>query len=255
MEIGFCAGPERMQEVAAAGFDYIELPVTRIATLSEAEFCRLRDEAARMKLPCPSFNVLFPGEISLLSSAQSEAEIVGYLDHAMQRLQRLGGKVCVFGSGRSRMRPEALPYDEAFRQLVNVTRMIGGAAARHELTIAVEPLNRRETNMINSLAESAALTAAVHHPAVRFLADYYHVAVEHEPPEDVARLGGIAHCHIAAEADRTIPVAAEDGFIRLFRSMKASGYAGRISIEGRADDLPSQGPAAISLLKRLWAEA
>ena len=38
MKIGFCAKPDQAARVAAAGYDYIELPVNYIAGLSEEDF-------------------------------------------------------------------------------------------------------------------------------------------------------------------------------------------------------------------------
>lgn len=109
--------------------------------------------------------------------------------------------------------------------------------------------------MINSVAEGACLEAAVNHPAVKLLADYYHIAVEHQPPEDLARLDGIAHAHIATEEGRRVPLLAEEGFVKMFTGMKQTGYAGLISVEGKADDLQKEGPVSVQLLKTLWEEA
>ena len=41
----------------------------------------------------------------------------------------------------------------------------------------------------------------------------------------------------------------------MFAAMKRSGYQGRISVEGRCDDLASEGPQSVRMLKELWAEA
>ena len=85
------------------------------------------------------------------------------------RVQRMGGKIAVFGSGKSRNRPADMSYDSAFRRLVRLTRMTGEIAVQYDVTIVIEPLNRNETNMINSLGEGACLSAAVDHPRVRLL--------------------------------------------------------------------------------------
>ena len=161
----------------------------------------------------------------------------------------------VFGSGRSRRRPEEMPYGDAFRRLIEITRLIGDIAGQYGITIVIEPLNRGETNMINSVAEGACLAAAVNHPQVKLLADYYHIAVEGHAPEDLARLGGIAHCHIATLEGRRAPQEAEEGFKALFAAMKQTGYEGLISVEGKADDLSKEGPVSVRLLKKLWEEA
>lgn len=255
MQIGFCAKADRMDEVIAAGYDYIELPVSAAAAWTEDEYTRNLAVLRNAAIPAPAFNVLFPGDIALLNPDTDDEAISNYLEKALARVEALGGKTVVFGSGRSRTRPEAVPYDEAFRRLIVVTRLIGDAAARHGVTIVIEALNRSETNMINSVAEGACLRAAVNRPNVQLLADYYHIAVEGHDPADLARLGGIAHCHIATEIGREAPLQAEEGFTKLFSAMKRTGYQGLISVEGRCDDLRRDGPKTAALLKALWEKA
>ena len=178
MKIGFCAKIDRIEEVTAAGYDYIELPVSGAAAWTEAEFRQNLALLEASGIPAPSYNVLFPGEIKLLNPATKDEEITAYLHHAFARVREMGGKTVVFGSGGSRKRPEDMPYDEAFRRLIEVTRLIGETATQYGVTIVIEPLNRRETNMINSVGEGACLRAAVNLPNVQLLADYYHVAAE-----------------------------------------------------------------------------
>ncbi len=254
MKIGFCAKLDRINEVAAAGFDYIEPPVSAAAAWAEEEFEKYLAIVKNASIPVPSFNVLFPGEITLFAP-DAEERISQYLHGAFARVRALGGRTVVFGSGRSRRRPEDMSYGDAFRRLVEITRIMGDIAGQYGVTLVIEPLNRGETNMINSVAEGACLAAAVNHPQVKLLADYYHIAVEHQPPEDLARLGGIAHCHIASPDGRRAPQKEEEGFKTLFAAMKQTGYDGLISVEGGAEDLSREGPVSVRLLKTLWAEA
>ena len=255
MKIGFCAKLDRIGEVAAAGFDYIEPPVSAAAAWSSEELEHYLEIVKNASIPVPSFNVLFPGDIALLAPDTDAQAIARYLRGAFARVQKLGGRVVVFGSGKSRRRPEGVSYGDAFRRLTEITRLIGDIAGEYGITIAIEPLNRGETNMINSVAEGACLAAAANHPQVKLLADYYHIAVEKQPPEDVARVGGIAHCHIASSKSRRAPQEAEEGFKTLFAAMKQTGYDGLISVEGGADDLSKEGPISARLLKNLWEEA
>ena len=255
MKIGFCAKIDRIDEVAQAGFDYLEPPVSAVAAWTEEEFEENLGRVRNASISTPSFNVMFPKEIQLLDKDTKDEVITDYLQRAFSRVKKLGGSVVVFGSGRSRMRPEDMPYDEAWRRLVEVTRLIGDAAEPFGITVVIEPLNRTETNMINSVAEGACLRAAVNHPAVKLLGDYYHIAVENQPPEDLARVGGIAHAHIATKIGRKAPLEADEGFQTMFAAMKQTGYQGLLSVEGKADDLLAQGPVCIAMLKKLWEDA
>ena len=254
MKIGFCAGPERIEEVQAAGFDYIELPARRLAEMSEDEIQACRETLEKTGFPALRANVLFPGTLQLLDEGLSLTDLAQYLDTLFGRAKSLGIGRIVFGSGGSRRRPAGMAYGEAFRRLVRVTRRIGEAGAQYGITVVVEPLNRRESNMINSLAEGACLVAAVDHPNIHLLADYYHITADGEPVEDIARLSGVAHVHLATEGDRRIPLVPAEGYTNLFAALKATDYDGTVSIEGRADDLMSEGPKCVAMLKRLWEE-
>ena len=255
MKIGFCAKPEQIGQVAAAGFDYIEPPVNYIAGMTEEEFTSCFAAVQAAAIPCPSFNLLFPKTMQLLAEETTDEEIAAYLHGALARVQKLGGKIAVFGSGKSRNRPDSMPYDVAFRRLTQVTRVTGEVAGKYGVTIVIEPLNRNESNMINSVAEGACLVAAANHPNVRLLADYYHVAVEKQPVSDIERVTGIAHAHIATALGRLVPVEADKGYYEMFAAMKRTDYKGLISVEGKSENLAADGPISVRLLKQMWEEA
>ena len=48
-------------------------------------------------------------------------------------------------------------------------------------TLAIEPLNRKESNIINSVAEGVRFARQVNRPEIRVLADFYHIDEEREP--------------------------------------------------------------------------
>lgn len=254
MKFGICAGLDKIQEAQAAGFDYLEPPVNGIAALTNEEFAEKLALARTSSLPMPAFNLLFPKTLSLLAPETTDENIIAYLDGALKRVQALGGTIAVFGSGKSRNRPEGMSYAKAFQRLTTVTRLTGEIAAKYGVTIVVEPLNRAESNMINSLAEGACLVAAANHPNVQLLADYFHMAKDGDPAGDIVRLGGIAHAHIATKEGRRYPTRPEEGFTDFFRAIRESGCDCLMSVEGKTDDMSLDGPAALTLLRTLCGE-
>ena len=256
MEIGICGKPELAAAAKAAGFDYLELPVNGIAAMTEEDYAKAKAAMQAAGLPCPTFNLLFPGSLKLLEKSTTDEEIAAYLEGALNRMRDLGGKIAVFGSGKSRAKPEGMTYGEAWRRLVEVTRLTGEIAAKYGITIVIEPLNRGECNLINSVAEGADLAAAANHPNVSLLADSYHVAKEGEPFTDIIRVSGVSHAHVATKEGRRYPTSADDAdTVAFVKALKVSGYTGRISVEGKTDDIAVDGPAAIALLKKLWEDA
>ena len=254
MKYGLCAGLDKIAEVAALGFDYLEPPVNGTAALSEEDFEAKLAMVKEASIPCPAFNLLFPKTMQVLVPETTDDMIAKYLHTAMKRVQLLGGRVAVFGSGKSRNCPEGMTYGEAFRRLVEVTRLTGEIAQQYGVVIVIEPLNRTETNMINSMAEGAALVAMVNHPNVQLLCDSFHVAKENEPFTDVVRLGGVSHVHVATKEGRRYPLEKDADLTALYEALKATNYDGMISIEGKTDDMAQDAPVSIALLKNLWEE-
>ena len=109
MQFGLCAGLDKIKEAQSAGFDYLEPPVNGVAALSDEEFAAKLAVARAAQLPTPAFNLLFPKTLQLLSPDVTDADIAAYLERALARVQELGGKIAVFGSGKSRNRPRAWP--------------------------------------------------------------------------------------------------------------------------------------------------
>ena len=120
--------------------------------------------------------------------------------------------------------------------------------------MAIEPLNRRETNLINAVAEAAALAERIAHPAVSVLSDLYHVVVEAEPFAATARAAALlTHVHIAAP-DRQMPLPGRDEpeLRDFFLTLRSIGYDGRVSIEARWSGL-EDAIAGLHLMRQLWA--
>jgi D-psicose/D-tagatose/L-ribulose 3-epimerase len=251
IKIGICAPVEKISEVGAMGFDYIEPNASNLSALSDEEFTRVKSAVESSTIKCECFNVLFPGNIPLVGADSDPAQIESYLERTCARLERVGCRVIVFGSGRARRRPDGVSFAQAYRQLVGVTRIIGRVAAKYGLTVAIEPLHREETNMICSVAEGAILEADVDMKNVGLLADAYHMLMENESMENISRVGSLVHVHIAEKEGRAYPLHEDENFRELFAQLKMINYGGRVSIEGRTDDFAHDAPAALRVLRGL----
>jgi sugar phosphate isomerase/epimerase len=113
--------------------------------------------------------------------------------------------------------------------------MAGDIARRHGIVIAIEPLRRRESNILNSGAEALDMVRTVQHANVRMIVDYFHLREEQEDPRIVETARDeIVHLHFANPRGRVWPHAfdEDDQYEAFFRFLKNTGYSGRISIEG-----------------------
>jgi sugar phosphate isomerase/epimerase len=253
MQYGVCAEPEDAAALAEAGFEYVELHVQRHLRPEEDETAFL-PQLARIQaavLPCVAANCFIPGHLKITGPQVDFDALACYVEVACQRAQRAGIETIVFGSGGARSIPDGFDRQQAWGQLVDFGRMLGPVAQRHSVTIAVEPLNQGETNILNAAADCARYVRQVDHPSVKLLVDGYHWALEKESTEDIVAAGPLlCHAHIATYRTRLTPGAEPCDFGPFFQALKDGGYDGRISIEGKWDDFAGQAVGALAELKR-----
>lgn len=255
VRVGYCTGLKNLEAAKAAGFDYVELPARDIAALSDEEFEAAAARAKAIGLPTPAANNFIPGALKLTGPNTNPEQQNAHVRKAVSRLSKLGTEVIVFGSGEARRVPEGFSKDEAFKQLVDFGRRAAREARPYGITIAVEPLRKQETNIINSAAEGLELVTAIDDPNFQLMIDFYHLASEQEDPAIVLRAKDhIRHLHVANPQNRVFPQKWEEfDYAPFFANLRAIGYDKRISVEAGTQDLPGQAPAAIALLRRAFA--
>jgi sugar phosphate isomerase/epimerase len=247
-------GAKYVERVAAAGFDYLELPAVRIAALSEAEFAALCRRVAASGLTTESCNDFFPTTLRLTGPAASRAEALNYAALALSRAEALGAKFIVFGSGPARMVPDGFSHSAAEDQLVGLLEDLVPLAEMHGLTIAIESLNRTECNIVLSLIEADNLANRINHPRIQLLADYYHLATEQEPIEHVATVAkSIRHVHFSNPIGRGYPHEADEHFAAFCRQLTKSGYDERMSVEAFSNDFERDAAATLKLIRQMVA--
>ncbi|MCQ2412214.1 MAG: sugar phosphate isomerase/epimerase [Sphaerochaetaceae bacterium] len=249
MRFGLCTDIRNVKEVQEAGFDYIEGKLNQFALWTEEEFCQVVELFKQCSIKMETCSLLLPKSMAVIGDKYSEKELREYLDVAFARMDTLGCKLVVFGSGKSRMVPEGMRWQDAFVELVNVTRLIGEIAAQHGICIAIEPLNRAETNMICSLCEGAALQAMVGLDNVGLLADAYHMRREEEDMTRILRCSPLMHTHIATKEGRLYPLEATEEVKEFFSVLADVGYDGTMSIEGKSDDWKVDSIKALEVMR------
>jgi D-psicose/D-tagatose/L-ribulose 3-epimerase len=256
VQVGYCTSVKNIAAAKAAGFDYIEVGTSEIAALSDADFEKTLQDVARADLPVPAANLFLPATLKVTGPAIDPEQQLAYVKKAFDRLSRLGARIVVFGSGGARRVPDGFSKDEAFTQLVEFGKRIAPEARSHGITVAIEPLRREETNIINSAAEGLALVEAIGDPNFQLMIDFYHLASEKESPAIVSRAKDcLRHLHMANPAGRVFPLASDEyDYAPFFAALRQAGYSQRISVEASTKDLPADAPRAIALLRRAFEQ-
>lgn len=248
MRIGI-TGIENAAAAAKMGYDYLEVNASELALLSEEAFEKELAIIQDSGLPAECANVLFRNIHLLTEEGEKQAE--AYLRGAFARLRRTGVELVVFGSGGARRKSEEMAFAEGWRRLRDVTRTIGSVAGEYGIQIAIEPLCREETNMVNTVIEGAALASAVNLPNVWVLADSYHMFKDGEPLENLRTVGRLSHVHLALRDGRCFPTYAESQLRLFMNELHAIGYDGRITIEANTRCFAKEGPLALETLRML----
>lgn len=251
MRFGLCADIRNVLEVQAAGYDYIDGKLNQFALWSQEEFDQVLELFRKADIRMERCALLFPKSMVVIGEQYDEKAMRAYLDVAFTRMNALGCDLVVFGSGKSRLVPAPMRWQDAYRQLVEVTGIVGDVASKYGIKVAIEPLNRAETNLINSLAEGAALQADVNLPNVGLLADAYHMWQENEDMSRILTCAPFMHTHIAMKGTRFYPTEATDEVKEFFGLLRQSGYDGTMSIEGKSDDWKADSAKALEVMRGL----
>lgn len=250
MEIGYCVsmvaseydrtgiGMDRAAVVYEEMYDYVELPLAQMMALSEGDFKRdVLDFVQERGIRVCACNNFAPATLRLTGPDAQPNEAADYARRALDRAAALGVETVVFGSSGARNCPAYYPREKALDQLARFLSFLGDEARQRGIGVAIEPLNRGESNLVNTLEEGFRLGEAVGHPAVGVLADSYHFLLGGEDPRYLKeKAPELRHVHLALPLNRSLPLDPEPLFDGFMEALQSGGYDGRMSIEAYCSD-------------------
>ncbi len=155
-------GLEIVEQLAEFGYDYIELSLAHMMALSEAEFGALAQTRADLRHPLRSLQQLLPPHRPPDGRCRGLAAGAGVPRRGrLPRAAELGAQTIVFGSSGAKNVPEGFPVARALGADRRDAAHGQTIAAEHGIAIAIEPLNRRESNIVLAATEGLALSRQV----------------------------------------------------------------------------------------------
>jgi sugar phosphate isomerase/epimerase len=259
MRFGIFAKVEAAGDLRAAGADFVEENVQQFlqGSVEDAQWAGRR-RVENLPLPLLAANSLVPGDLKIVGPRVDLDALRRYMGNVSRRAGIVGMKILVFGSAGARNVPEGFDRDRAREQIIQFARMAADLCAEHGITLVAEPLNRGESNIINSVTEAVGYVAAVNHPNFKALVDSYHFWLEEENLESLrSAMPAIWHVHVADKEGRVPPgESGKSDYRPFFRVLKDGGYSGLISVESPGfHDFQTVAPRVVSFLRKQWEEA
>ena len=110
---------------------------------------------------------------------------------------------------------------------------VGNVAQECGVVVGVEPLNRFETDMVNTAEQALSLVNELTHPSIKISLDTFHNNIEEKSiPATIRAIGRERLCHVQGnESDRGTPGTGNVDWIGIKEALTDIGYDGAIVIE------------------------
>lgn len=220
------------------GFESVEIP---IEDLSKIDSHFIKAELERNGLACGAVTPCMGPECDLRGTPEQQKNALHFMQAVIDQMAALD---CLTLSGvvySTVGRADAVPrkeYRQQWRTVVRNLRQLCRYAAERGRIIAFEPINRFETDFINTCDQGLAMIADVNHPALKLHLDTFHMNIEEKNPAAAIRKAGrlLGHFH-ACGSDRGTPGNDHMDWKAMAAALKDIGYCGDVTIESFTTDV------------------
>lgn len=235
-----------LDRVKGMGFDLIEIAFEDPATI---DVPALADRATGLGLGVLACGVFGPGR-NLVSADADERRAAaiytrGLIDAAAQLAPTLGGLTPVVGGPMYGAVGKTPAVDRAARQrerdlAAAELRPLAAYAGERGVRLAMEPLNRFETDLINVVEQGLEMVDAIGSPHVGLHLDTFHMHLEERDSGVALRRAAdrLFHFH-ACENDRGVPGRGQVRWPGVAAALGDIGYSGAVVIESFTPDVTS----------------
>jgi D-psicose/D-tagatose/L-ribulose 3-epimerase len=232
------------------GFDIVELPLENPTDLDTGRTVELLGELGMAGTVCVAMSpdrTLIGEDKEILGTTQA------YLRACIDLSARVGGTL---PGGPVVGGPIYAPVGLAWRatpderkaylgRLVEGLKPVAAYAGEQGVRLAIEPLNRFETSVLNTFDQALDIVARVDSPACGLLADTFHMNIEEKSVAEAVRSAAGRLFHVqACGNDRGAPGADHVDWTGFISALSAIGYNGAVCIESFTPENQSIAKAA-----------
>ncbi|MCM4081201.1 sugar phosphate isomerase/epimerase family protein [Paractinoplanes hotanensis] len=218
--------------IAAFGFDTVELPIEQPGDWDPV---RTRDLLAEHGLTAAGVCAVTPPGRDLVGTAPAVVEAtVAYLKGCVDSAAAVGAP-CVGGPvyaavGRTWRMTDAA-RTACYAEFRRAITPVADHAGERGVSIGVEPLNRYETSVVNTIGQTLEMISGLP-STVGVMIDTYHLNIEEADPYAALATAGTHIKHVQVSGtDRGAPGADHFDWRRFLTVLDGTGYDGAVCIE------------------------
>ncbi len=220
------------------GFDTVEIPIEDPSHIDPAHVKRELDKNG---LVCGSVCACMGGGRDLRGTPEQQKTGLNYMLQLIDQMVVLGCPSLIGPVYSEVGRADAVPEKEYKKQWATVVKhlkTLARYAQKHGKQICLEPLNRFETDFINTCDQGLKMIKDVGNPALRLHLDTFHMNIEEKNQADAIRKAGkhLAHFH-ACGSDRGTPGNDHIDWNPIVAALKSVKYTGDVVIESFTTDV------------------
>ena len=223
--------PAACLHAAELGFDAIELFAPGPDAVSQDELTTLL-KTHQLRLAAVGTGAGWvKHKLSLTSSDPTIRDRARQFIRSMIDFGGVHGAPAIIGSMQGRWSDD-VTRDQAMAWLREALNDLGSYAQRHNVPLIYEPLNRYETNLVNTVATGVELVESLQTRNVRVLAALFHMNIEESDIAAALKLGGcwIGHIHFV-DSNRRPAGFGHMNYAPVAEVLKSIQYDGYLSAE------------------------
>jgi len=217
---------------AEMGFDAFTMPVEDPALI---DVQAMREALAEHPLRLYISAAYGPTRDLTHEDPRYRRESLDYIRAVLEICQQLGVTTLAgpaYSAVGKRRKIPAQQREKEWELAVEGLTVAGRMAADHGVTMAIEPLNRFETDLVNTAAQVKLLVREINLPSVRIHLDTFHMNIEEKDIYDAVLLAGDDLVYVdASESDRGTPGTGQVNWGELARGLRDIDYRGDCIIE------------------------
>lgn len=234
---------EQCEIVGKAGYEGIEIaPFTLVKEgvqeITQGNRHQMVQDMKNAGIVCPGLHWLFVPPPQGLHFTSPDDHLrqrsMDYLVKLIDFCGDLGGEIMVFGSPVQRSTSQGISVQEASKYFADGLANVANHAKERDVIILVEPLPKKDTNVVNTFEEAMKIVNKINHPNISSMFDFHNTFDETETLSDLIRkyYKHIHHVHVQNK-DGTLIMSDKitQELIQIFELLKELNFKKWISVE------------------------